>query len=187
MARTAIAEARDLANRLCSLVDKHYQSMSSRVHAPESRAVLRLCYAPTVFSAKARISASSSQDVSIGDVDRNPSRPAAKSLAVSEFLEELKRSRVYRKKSSWQMSMVSSEHCSMEWSFLSAFSLAEVSNICVMNLGITFDDVYNPHRISQTWANNRMDSSRPPQTSISSAQSVRSPEHEMEPVPAHLS
>ena len=161
--------------------------MSSRLLALESRAVLRLCYAPTVSSAKARMSTSSSQDISIGDVDLNLSRPAAKSSAVFELLEELKRSRVYRKNSAWQMSIVSSEHCSMEWSFLSAFSLAEVSNIRVMNPGITFDDVYNPHRISQTWANNRMDSSRPPQTSISSAQSVRSPEHEMEPVPAHLS
>lgn len=70
----------------------------------------------------------------------------------SSLFDELKKSRVYRKESAWRISTLSKDDCTMSWSCLSDFSLAEVSNISVINLAITTEDVYNHLRTSQSWS-----------------------------------
>ena len=72
-----------------------------------------------------------------------------------DFSEELQRSRVYRRNQAFRKSVISaltkSVH-SLGWSFFSDLSMAEVSNISVINLAISEGEVFNPRRASQTWS-----------------------------------
>ena len=53
------------------------------------------------------------------------------------------------------MSTFSVDRYSTTWSCLSSLSLSEVSNVSIINLAITVEDVSNPQRSSQTWSNDQ--------------------------------
>ena len=146
-------EAKSSVDRLHDMVDKCYQEMSSRVHALELRETQRM---------SGLLSLPMSNDDPIGDnigdmsstiLDSEPVIVGEGDMAGSEFWEELKRSRVYRRNSAFRVSTFSSEKHSTTWSFLSGLSMSEVSNFPVVNLAVTLGDVENPHRLSQTWSN----------------------------------
>ena len=74
-------------------------------------------------------------------------------ISMTDFNEELQRSRVYRKEKTFRQSTISIDQQTLTQSYLSAFSLAEVSNISVINLAVTLEDVHNNNRVVQTWPN----------------------------------
>ena len=72
-----------------------------------------------------------------------------------DFLDELRNSRVYRRSMDScrsEISVLTNSVYSLGWSLLSDLSIAEVSNISVINLAITKGEVVNPRRSSQTWS-----------------------------------
>ena len=71
------------------------------------------------------------------------------------FLDDLKRSWVYRRNAAFRLSTFSSDRHSTTWSCLSDMTVSEVSNISVFSLVITVEEVNNPHRLSQTWSNDQ--------------------------------
>lgn len=82
----------------------------------------------------------------------------------TDFTEELQKSWVYRRNKAFRGSVISALTSSVYttgWSFFSDLSMAEVSNISIINLAITRDEVFNPRRSSQTWPNNRIDAEWP--------------------------
>ena len=79
---------------------------------------------------------------------------------ATEYLDELKASWVYRRNAAFESSTFSLDHYSTTWSCISARSMAEISNISVINLAITIDDVLNTQRAFQTWSNRHTVSSQ---------------------------
>lgn len=72
-----------------------------------------------------------------------------------DFFDELQRSRVYRRNRAFRESVVSgitNSVYSLGYSFFSDLSMAEVSNISVINLAVTKREVTNPGRSLQTWS-----------------------------------
>lgn len=72
-----------------------------------------------------------------------------------DFSDVLQRSRVYRRNQAFCGSFISTltnSVYSLGWSFFSDLSMAEVSDISVINLAITEEETFNPRRSSQTWS-----------------------------------
>lgn len=152
---TTLTEAKSSVDRLHDIVNKCYQETIARVQALESREFDRMSHAQlTAYDRDSIIS-----NVPI-DIVRESLLPELLSASGSspldlEYLEELQRSWVYRRNSAFRMSTFSTDRHSTTWSCLSGLSLSEVSNISILNLAITIEDVNNPQRLSQTWSNDQ--------------------------------
>ena len=76
----------------------------------------------------------------------------------SDFLDDLQNSRVYRRNQAFRRSTFSAltdSVYSTGWSLLSGMSMAEVSDISVINLAIIDGELFNPRRSLQTWSTQR--------------------------------
>lgn len=138
IARHTITEAKTSVDRLHQLVEQCYSEISSRVQALE---VLNL--------QKNNRSWTSKDDTeSLATIRAHRPDLSAEGIMESElehfdFLDELQRSRVYQRNEAFRTSVIS---------FFSDLSMAEVSNISVMNLAVFEGEVFNPGRTSQTWS-----------------------------------
>lgn len=87
--------------------------------------------------------------------DLNPEKSFESELVPFDFSDDLQRSRVYKRNQAFRGSIISAltnSVYSLGWSFFSDLSMAEVSNISVINLVITEEETFNPQRSSQTWS-----------------------------------
>ena len=136
-------------DRLFTLVESHYREISVRVRALETRDIQQQVsesfYEEDTASIENVTGCSSSTDAPI-DI--------AGGAKTFDFTRDLQKSRVYRRTQAFGRSLISSltgSSCSIGWSFFSDLSMAEISNISVLNLAITEVEVFNPQRSSQTW------------------------------------
>ena len=146
-------EAKKSVDRLCVLVDKHYQAISARLRAmamSDSEKPIPDLRDQAVDVRDLAVILRVMEDAE--DDPADASMPAD-GISAMDFNQELSKSRVYRKGSASQTSMVHSDGHTARWSHLSASSLAEVSNISVLDLAVTTNDVHNSKRDSQTWSN----------------------------------
>ena len=132
-----------------------YQEMSTRLHTLESRDMERMsCATLTKEDRESPLDTSSEEHLS-PDMDGSV-RLALQDLNEStgeDFVDVLKRSWVYSRNAAFRLSTFSSDRHSTTWSCLSEITVSEVSNISVLGLVITVEEVNNPHRQSQTWSN----------------------------------
>lgn len=150
-----IEEAKRAVDRMHTNVHMYYQEMSARLHALELRNAQQSGYPISM-----------QEDVNSAC---NPSyiaelRPGSAAELVSalecdskdhDYTKDLSQSWVYSRNAAFRMSTFSLDHYSTTWSCLSALSLSDVSNISVINLVITVEEVDNPQRLSQTGSNAR--------------------------------
>ena len=148
-----IAEAKSSVDRLYNIVNECYKEMTARIQALESRELDRMSYVqPTQHDRDSILSNVPVDTVRQSYVQELLSASASDDLEL-EYLEELKRSWVYRRNSAFRLSTFSMDRHSTTWSCLSSLSLSEVSNVSVFGLVVTIEDVNNPQRPSQTWSN----------------------------------
>lgn len=86
--------------------------------------------------------------------DVSHKRPIEPGMIPLDFSYELQKSRVYRRTQAFQESGISAltkSTYSLGRSFRSDVSMAEVSNIAVVNLAIPEAEVFNPRRSAQPW------------------------------------
>ena len=85
-----------------------------------------------------------------------------KEIVKPQFKEELKRSWAYSRNSVFLTSSLercstgirASDYLRPPWSQdLSRLSMSELSDISVLNLAVSVEEVKNPKRLSQTWSN----------------------------------
>ena len=161
---TFAIEAKHSVDQLHDLLEKCYKEMSLRVQVLETKDMQRMSDAHSIMTSKDTFPKESST--------REPQvsfRNAGGALALQDeneatgFLDELKASWVYRRNSAFRSSSFSSDHNSTTSSCISARSMAEISNISVINLAITIDDVLNTQRTFQTWSDEQTVSSQPSQ------------------------
>ena len=79
-------------------------------------------------------------------------------LLQFDFSDDLQLSRVYRRNQAFcnsAISLVTDSAYSLGWSFFSNLSMADVSNISVIDLAIVEGELFNPRRSSQTWSAQR--------------------------------
>ena len=149
--RHTITEAKNSVDRLHALVEQCYKEMSSRVQALEVLDMPRSGNADWMLG---------DDQESLATIHAHPpdlsSEDSVKSESVLfDFSDELQRSRVYRRNQAFRESVISAltnSVYSLGWSFFSDLSMAEVSNISVINLAITEGETFNPQRYSQTWS-----------------------------------
>lgn len=147
-----MVEARDSVDRLHGIIEQFYKEMSTRVEIMERLNQPSEDETSSITTVKAPSASSTMFEVS--------SMPS-NDIATFDFTETLQKSRVYRRNhalDSSRLSVFSRDSCSMTWSCLSGVSLAEASNVSVIGLPITMDEVHNPLQISQTWSNNYVNS-----------------------------
>ena len=148
--RHTTAEAKVSVDRLHALVEKFYKEMSSRVQALE------------VLNTQKRGDAewmSEDDTESLATIHARPPDMISEEPIESEpvrfdFTDDLQKSRVYRRNQAFRESVISAitnSVYSLGWSFFSDVSMAEVSDISVINLAITERETFNPRRSSQTW------------------------------------
>ena len=145
-----ISEARDSVDRLHALVEKCYKEMTSRVQALEVLTIQRGNGSGTFED-----DTESLPTIHQHRCDANSEEMVESGLGYFDFLDELQRSRVYRRTQAFRESVISAltnSVYSLGWSFLSDLSMAKVSNISVINLVITEGEVFNPRRSLQTWS-----------------------------------
>ena len=146
-------EAKLSVDRLVKLVNEQYQEMTSRVHALERNGLNRLTAAPSALRGYGDLLESKVQGDLWSSPANDPASAADADAAEFSFWEELEKSRVYRNITTARTSTFSIDQCTMTLSCLSSFSLAEVSQLSVINLAVSAEEVYNPHRLSQSWSN----------------------------------
>ena len=147
--RHTIAEAQCSVDRLHTLVEKYYKEITYKVQALEVLNI-REDNAPGMLEDDTESLATIHQH----RPDADPEEMMESGLGHFDFSDELQRSRVYRRNRAFRESVISSltnSVYSLGWSFLSDSSMAEVSNISVINLVVTEGEVFNPRRSSQTW------------------------------------
>ena len=106
---------------------------------------------------------SESEADSLATIRVHPPHLSSEESMESDFLQfdfsnDLQMSRVYRRNQAFRksgISLVTNSAYSLGWSFFSDVSMAEVSDISVINLAILEGDVFNPGRSSQTWSAQR--------------------------------
>ena len=149
-ARHTITESKVSVDRLHKLVEQCYSEMSSRVQALEHMNLQ-----------KNNPSWTSKDDTeSLTTIRAHLPDLSAEEIIESgpehfDFLNELHRSRVYKRNQASRTSVfsaITNSVYSLGWSFFSDLSMAEVSNISVMNLAVIEEEVFNPKRSSQTWS-----------------------------------
>ena len=149
--RHTIAEAKDSVDRLHALVEQCYKAMSSRVQA------LNVLDLQKSGDADWMLGDDTESLATIYAQPQDSSRKEANEseLVQFDFADDLQRSRVYRRNQAFCKSVISEltkSVYSLGSSFFSDLSMAEVSNISVINLAITEGEIFNPTRASQTWS-----------------------------------
>lgn len=84
-----------------------------------------------------------------------------------DFTEDLASSWVYRRARAFErsrLSAISTSVRSIGWSYFSHLSMAEVSDISVVYLAVTKEEIHNFERNSQTWSSVADDAVRPAQS-----------------------
>ena len=149
-----MAEATDSMDRLHTLVERFYEEMSIRVRALE---VLDIQH-------RGNADLTSADDTEpIATIRGHPpdvsyEATIDRQTVHFDFLDDLQMSRVYRRNQAFRksgMSLVTNSAYSLGWSFFSNLSMAEVSNISVINLAIVEGEIFNPGRSSQKWSAQR--------------------------------
>ena len=148
--RHTIAEAKESVDRLHALVEKCYSEMSSRVQALEVPNMQQVdAYwtlegdtdsLTTIHASRPDVSSQEIMESGLGDFD---------------FSDELQRSRVYRRNQAFRKSVVSAltnSAYSLGWSYFSDLSVGGMSNVSVINLAVSEEEVFNPGRVLQTWS-----------------------------------
>lgn len=152
--RHTIAEAKVSVDRLHALVEQCYGQMSSRVRALEVLNMQKIGDAdwtsgddteslPTIHARPP------------GSIWLDSGEVVESELVRFDFSDDLQKSRVYRRNQAFRETVISAltnSVYSLGWSFFSDLSMAEVSNISVINLAITEGETSNPRRYSQTWS-----------------------------------
>ena len=144
--------AKRSVERLHGLIENSYQEMLSRMRALEVS--MSMCV---------KINGSTKDDdassvLTVTDKQLDIDRPTGKahSLPIPDFVRDLKRSWVYRRSDAFRASVSSKSSASRystSWSFLTGLSVAEMSNISVLNLLISESELFNSLRTTQTWTN----------------------------------
>lgn len=136
-------EAKNSIDRLHGLVSNHYQAMSSRLLALESQERQQDC-AESTMNAETEVPGSDAVSVAPAtpQKDTNHSAIGAGALETFDFSQELLGSRVYRRALERRNSAFSSDLCTLTWSYLSSVSLGEISNISVIDLAVTKQEIY---------------------------------------------
>lgn len=153
---TTLAEAKSSFDRMHDIVNRCYQEMTARLQALESRELDRMSHAQLTLHGRDSILSNVPIDTVRQSLVPELLSASGSNVLELEYLEELKRSWVYRRNSAFQLSTFSIDRHSTTWSCLSGLSLSEVSNISIINLAITVEDVNNPQRWSQTWSNDHI-------------------------------
>jgi hypothetical protein len=152
-------------DRLYTLVNTCYDDMSSRLSALETKQNQLANSASTIrpeedtASILTTIPGPSSHDITLA---------VNSEIETHDFTEVLQRSWVYARNKAFQSSIYSlstTDAHSTKWSCFSGLSMAEVSNLSVLNLAITVNEVCNPSRSSQTWSSKNVSSVSDPQCS----------------------
>lgn len=157
-----ILEAKSSVDRLHTTIERCYQDMSSRIEALE----LRSGRSSDRYPLHHRPESETSSVLTIEGPKSVSSKPRRASITSNgilafDFTEILRKTWVYRRNKALDVSgssLHSRDTCSMAWSCLSDLSWAEVSNISVIDLPISVDEVHNPLRSSQTWSKPTVDS-----------------------------
>ena len=145
-----ITEAKRSVVRLHKLVERCYSEMSSRLQALE---VLDLQKGNASWTSKD--DTESLATIRAHRPDLSAEEVMESGLEHFDFLDELRRSRVYKRNEAFRTSVISAltnSVYSLGWSFFSDLSMAELSNISVINLAVIEGEVFNPGRSSQTWS-----------------------------------
>ena len=147
--RHTITEAKDSVDRLHALVQKCYKEMSFRVQALEVLSLQNDDDADWM---------SGDDTESLATIHAHPpglnseeGESIESKLIRFDFADDLERSRVYRRNQAFRKSVISAltnSIYSTGWSFLSDLSMAEVSNISVINLAVTEGETFNLQRSS---------------------------------------
>ena len=149
-----MAEATNSMDRLHTLVERSYEEMSSRVRALEVLVIQNEGNADlmSVDDTESVATIRGLQpDVSYEEAIDSQTSPF-------NFLDDLQNSRVYRRNQAFRRSTISvltDSAYSVGWSFLSGMSMAEISDISVINLAIIEGELFNPGRSLQTWSAQR--------------------------------
>ena len=146
-----MAEARDSMDQLHALVERFYEEMSNRVRALE---VLDIQNQGDADMASVDDTGSIAT-IRVHPPDVRYEATTNRQTVHFDFLHDLQKSRVYRRTQAFRRSVFSvltNSVGSVGWSFLTEMSLSEVSNISVINLPITDEEIFNPQRSSQTWS-----------------------------------
>ncbi len=154
-ARNTIAEAKDSVDRLYSLVEKCYQEMSSRVQVLEEREFLRR---DTSTLGPSDNGTESVRTVKGYNFAPEASPGAGHDGLSFDFTPVLQASWVYRRSGAFRSSTYSlstRDAYSTSWSCLSGLSMADISNISVINLAVSTEEVFNYRHPLQTWSNTR--------------------------------
>ena len=138
-------EAKDSVDRLYSLVEKHYQEMSWRLQALE-KSDLKDVSGDQCPDDNTIFTRTIDNDPGLRPPSRTCELNNHSSLLQPNFTEDLKTSRVYGRLPNWRSSMpsVCTGARSTSWSMLSGLSLADVSNVSVISLLVTTDELYEP-------------------------------------------
>ena len=148
--RHTIVEAKYSVDRLHALIEKCYNEMTYRVQALEA-----LNIREDNVSGMLEDDTGSLATIHQHRHDADPEEMMESGLDYFDFSDELQRSRVYRRNQAFRKSVISAltnSVYSLGRSFFSDLSMAEVSNISVINLVITEGEVFNPGRSTQTWS-----------------------------------
>lgn len=181
-----ILEAKFSIDRLHVLMEDYHKDMVSRVQDLEQRERRWLGDESSILeqddSASIKTVTGNAPDFSSFEFGFAESG----SLTDIGFIEDLENSWVYKRngvcRETASAFSITDAH-STTWSCLSSLSVAEVSNISVINLPITVNEVFNSWRFSQTWSGNPRGpagSSHPPDN-IEASQNL-----EMQKVEAHI-
>ena len=146
-----MVDAKDSVDRLHVLVERCYKEMSSRIQALEVLNEQHRSDADRILGDNAE----SVRTIHAHQPDLSPEVFFEGELVPFDFSNELHGSRVYRRNQAFRGSVISAltnSVYSLAWSFFSEMSMAEISNISVINLAITERETHNPHRSCQTWS-----------------------------------
>lgn len=154
-------EAKSSVDRLHGMIERCYQEMSSRMEALELRNLRSsdgslLDHQPDSDTSSVMTIKAPKFDPS--EPERGPNTSSG--MITFDFTETLQKSWVYRRNTVPDVSgssLYTRDTCSMTWSCLSDLSWAEVSNISVIGLPVSVNEVHNPLRSSQTWSNDVID------------------------------
>ena len=151
--RHTITEAKDSVDRLHALVEQCYKEMSCRVQALEVLDLQKSGNADWMLEDDMESLAT----IHAFPGDLNYGEAIETEPLHFDFSEDLQRSRVYKRNQAFRSSVISAltSVYSLGWSFFSDLSMAQVSDISVMNLAITEGECFNPKRPSQTWSAQR--------------------------------
>lgn len=150
--RHTIAEAKISVDHLHDLMSRCYEEMSHRVQALELGELQRLIQNNSASDEDLHLDTAFAENTPPG-LDPHKGPALENEMVTTGFMEELKRSWVYSRNSAFRSSTFPSDQTSTRWSCLSRLSLSEISNISVINLAISVEEVKNPKRQSQTWSN----------------------------------